>query len=875
MNWPSVERLFAAALETPAEGRRALLDSDPDAVVRAEVRRLLALHEVLSSGHDSFLNALDLNRAATLVDAVEAEGPPAVGRYEIIRRLGSGATGVVYLARDPSLGREVALKLLSPHLSQDATGIRRFTDEARAASRLDNPHIVAIHEIGRSEDDRLFIAMAYHEGETLRERIVRGSLSVEEAVRIAGDVADGLSAAHAKGIVHRDIKPENILLTARGACIVDFGIAKVAGETLTRTGAALGTAAYMSPEQTRGTGVDHRSDLWSLGVVLYEILTGQRPFRGDGSEALIYGIRHDAPEPVTTLCPGVAPAVARVVNRCLEKEPERRYPSAAEVLSALRAPLPSPEGTLAVRRWRHVGLAIGGVAVIAAAAAVVAMPKHPSPEESLVQLSTVLPLPRQPGAIAIISPSDDRSFDPVPSGSFTPGCNTGDIHDALVQGLSGTPGFHVASRPSVRIAVEAGADVPELGRRLGVTTVLEWDCRPSDGLVHVDARLIRASDGRNLWSGAYARPIGERAEIPDEIRLAVARALGLGRGDSVGVPRRPTTDLVAYDLYMRGQFARAKNTPAGSEEADGLFREAIARDSSFGLAYARLADVSMETWSGAAADRYRRVKPLFAKALELDSSLAYAHGMMGWIAMWQDRDWAAAERHLVRALARDSSSVGNYYKYAGYLAATGRMEEGLAVVRRATALDPLSSITATEVGLHLYWNRRYPEAIAVLERALAVDTIWWQKMPIVLGRAYLAVGRNDDAIREFRHAGVQTSEGFEAPALLGYALGIAGRTHEARAYVTQYELRAYASSARPIDLVAVQLGVGDTAKALDWLEQIPGDLGSRFYLLSEPIFDPLRGSARFQRVLDRLGLGEAAKRAESGRAHPANRTEHS
>ena len=275
MNWPSVERLFAAALETPAEGRQALLDSDPDDAVRAEVRRLLARHDALSRGHDSFLATLDLDRAATLVESVEPDDPPVVGRYEIVRRLGSGATGVVYLARDPSLARQVALKLLSPHLSHDATGIRRFTDEARAASRLDHPHIVAVHEIGRSADDRLFIAMAYHEGDTLRDRIARGALPVAEAMRIAGDVADGLSAAHAQGIVHRDIKPENILLTPRGACIVDFGIAKVAGETLTRTGAALGTAAYMSPEQTRGHG--GRPSLRSLVARCSALRDAHRP----------------------------------------------------------------------------------------------------------------------------------------------------------------------------------------------------------------------------------------------------------------------------------------------------------------------------------------------------------------------------------------------------------------------------------------------------------------------------------------------------------------------------------------------------------------------------------------------------------------------
>jgi tetratricopeptide (TPR) repeat protein len=266
---------------------------------------------------------------------------------------------------------------------------------------------------------------------------------------------------------------------------------------------------------------------------------------------------------------------------------------------------------------------------------------------------------------------------------------------------------------------------------------------------------------------------------------------------------------------------------------------------------------------------------MVAKALELDSTLALAHRMAGWIAMWQDRDWAAAERHLSRALALDSSDVPTYHQYAAYLAATGRMEEGLAIARRATAVDPVSSITASEVGLHLYWNRHYAEAIAVLERALVVDTIWWQKMPMVLGRAYLAVGRYDDAIREFRHAGLQSSEGFEAPALLAYALGISGRTHEANALVTQYTERAAASSARPMDLVAVHLGLGDTARALDWLEQIPGDRSARFYLLSEPIFDPIRGSARFRRVLEHLGLGAAADRADSIRAARASRTDRS
>jgi serine/threonine-protein kinase len=759
----------------------------------------------------------------------------------------------------------VALKLLSPHLSHDATGIRRFTEEARTASRLDNPHIVAIHEIGRSEDDRLFIAMAYHEGETLRDRIARGPLPVVEAVRIAGEVADGLSAAHAKGIIHRDIKPENILLTARGACIVDFGIAKVAGETLTRTGAALGTAAYMSPEQTRGTAVDHRSDLWSLGVVLYEMLTGQRPFRADGGEALIYVIRHDAAESVTAQRPGVAPAVARIVVRCLEKEPERRYHSAAEVLSLLSAPLPSDYGSGAVTRWRRVGLAVAGVA--AAAAGVFVAPKRHTTTQPPAQLSTILPLPQHPGAIAIFSPTEDRSDESLEGQRFLDAPNVGGFRGELIRGLSGTPGIRVTSRSSVRILYEAGGDVKVMGQRLGVTAVLEWNLHRRDSLISVDARLVRASDGQDLWSHVYECPIGEVGAIPEEIRRSVAGALGFGETDSARVRRVPTTDLMAFDHYLRAQHAGSQ------DEAVNLFGEAIARDSGFALAYARFAELYMRTWSGAAADRWDRVKPLVGKALELDSTLALAHRMAGWIAMWQDRDWDAAESHLSRALALDSSDISTYYQYAAYLAATGRTEEGLAIARRATVIDPVSSVTATEVGLHLYWNRRYDESIAVLERALVADTIWWQKMPMVLGRAYLAVGRHDDAIREFGRAGVQTSEGFEAPALLAYALGRAGRTHEANNLITQYGERARASSARPMDLVAAYLGLGDTARALDWVEQVPGDRSSRFYLLSEPIFDPIRGAERFRRVLETLRLGAAANRADSIRAARASRTD--
>jgi tetratricopeptide (TPR) repeat protein/TolB-like protein len=608
VNWPAVERLFAAALETRPEERQALLDSDPDDAVRAEVRRLLARHDALCSQHDSFLASLDLDRAAALLDTVESEDPPAIGRYEIVRRLGSGATGVVYLARDPSLGRHVALKLLSPHLSHDATGIRRFTDEARAASRLDNPHIVAIHEIGRSEDDRLFIAMAYHEGETLRQRIARGALPVAEAVRIAGDVADGLSAAHAKGIVHRDIKPENILLTARGACIVDFGIAKVAGETLTRTGSALGTAAYMSPEQTRGTAVDQRSDLWSLGVVLYEMLTGQRPFRADGGEALIYGIRHDAAEPVTARRPGLVPAVARAVDCCLEKDPERRYQSAAALLSVLRAPLPSSDGTGAVghelgvtqppsdaanvapetavvaaarlaptRRRRPILLAVGALLLMALGTLLWGTrPRSPAPSRSAASRTTIAVLP--------FTYRGSQEFAYLGEGMM----------DLLSANLNGAGEIRTVDPDAVlalfrqagraRLEPEQARD---LAARLGAGSYVLGNVVETGGHLRISA-LLHSGDpkegrGQALVDGGSRRLF----QLVDGL---TAQLIAQQSGGPVGALSRlaalTTDSLAALKAYLEGErHFRAWR----DDSAVQALERAIRIDSTFALAYYRMA----------------------------------------------------------------------------------------------------------------------------------------------------------------------------------------------------------------------------------------------------------------------------------------------
>jgi eukaryotic-like serine/threonine-protein kinase len=854
--WAQLEELFAAALDTPPEQRDALLESGcADASLRAEVRRLLERHEVLASSSgpsEGFLAPLDLDRAARLFDtASSAAGPRSIGRYEVVRRLGRGATGVVYLARDPLLEREAAVKLLSADLSADRVGALRFEQEARAASALDHPRVVTIYEIGRTDDERLFFAMAYHEGTTLRERIAEGPLPIDAAVRIASEIAEGLSAAHTARIIHRDIKPENVLLTARGACILDFGIAKIAGESLTRTGAALGTAAYMSPEQTRGAGVDERTDLWSLGVVLYEMLTGERPFRSAGGEALVYSVRHDPAVAVDVKRPAIPRALAAIVGRCLEKDPARRYASASEVLHALRSAATTPDRRVrGGRRW--IAAAIALVAIGAAGAVVASRREHVTGAATARAITT--------------TPSSGR----VRAIAFMPFASVGDAgkQGYLTEGMTSEVMLQLASVPQLRvadpvallIASKDGADVRTIAARLGTTSLLRGSVRHADGRMLVAAELLESEQGKTLWSRSYDRSPGDALAIAEDIRHEVVAALGIGKPAQVA--QRATSharpDPRAYDLYLRGRFAYDQRTAAGLAEAGVYFREAIAHDSTFARAYIGLADVLSAAQDSRPDERFRRAKPLVARALALDSTLAVAHRSAGWIAMWYDHDWTAAERHLRRALALDPSDIWMYHGLAAYLSAVGRTDESLALTRQATAIDPVSSATATHIGLHLFWSRRYAESIAVLEHALTIDTTW-KRTHVVLGRAYLAVGRYDDAIRALRRTGYEFAA-FSPEAVLAYGLGVAGHTAEAREITDRLEARARGTYVRPVDLVAAHLGLGDTARALDWADRIPDDRGSMIFVFSEPMYDPIRDTPRFRRVVERLGLGDAARR---------------
>jgi serine/threonine-protein kinase len=857
--WADIERAFAAALDLPPDARAAYLASaSTDPAVRDVVARLLERHVSLEAQDSGFLTPLDPGRAAALLGDADAV-PPRIGRHEVRGVLGRGAFGTVYLAHDPELGRAVAIKRLAGHLEHDGPWIERFVAEARAASQLAHPHIVTVHDIGRDDDGRLFIVMGYAAGGTLRDALGHGPLDVDTALRHAVAVADGLAAAHAVGLVHRDIKPENLLVTPHGVRITDFGIAKAIASPSTPIGAVLGTAAYMSPEQSRGFDVDARSDLWSLGVVLFELLTGTRPFAGSSRSQTIEAIRlADAPAP-STLRPEVPASVDAIVARCLAKEPADRFASADAVRDALRDALRAarhamqhdvPTGATHDVSDRSSRVSLGSrrrVVVLGAAVATLALGARWLPTGD--DATEAVAMPSSLGVLPFAVP------DTLASGRVLGGV----IATSLRQQLAATPGLRVPAFAHIMAAQRQGGPPDVIGTRSGVDAMLTGAVHREADDVTIEAALVRSGRGDTLWTARLRRPVGELAVAEREIVTSVAAALGA----SARPWRAP--DPVAYALYLRGRRVLDRWNDSTVEPAAFYFREAIARDSGFARAYLGLASTYTALQNTPPGDRFRLAKPLVARAIAAEPDLAEAHAQAASIAAWYDHDWDAAERHYQRALALDPNEIWTYHGYAALLNATGRLDSSLAITRRAMPLDPDGASTATHLAIHLAYQDRRAEAIAILQRVIARDSLAWPRAFVVLGRLYLADGRAEDALPLFRRHAPQYA-GLEARGVHAWALAASGRMAEARTMVASMEAEARAGLLGAINLVAAHTGLGDTARALDWLERVPDDRGHMLFLLTDSFYDPLRGSPRWRRVIARLGLtaADTVRRAPPG-----------
>lgn len=578
--WELAASLFDAARVLPPERRAGFLEEAcPDADLRAEVEVLLRAHMALERPDaPRFLEHLDAGRAAALlatgdpatIDADALAPGDALGRYRIIRRLGHGGMGVVYLAQDERLGRTAAIKLLRRHLSLDESARRRFEEEARAASSLDHPNIITIYDIGDAPDGRLFIAMAFHEGETLREELQRGPLPVARAVSLVRQLASGLAAAHARGIVHRDIKPENVLVTTGGvAKLVDFGIAKFAGGVQAGSGETPGTAAYMSPEQTMGAPVDGRSDLWSVGVLLYELLTGERPFPGATRAAVVAAIQHDEPRPVELRRPDVPAALAAVVQRCLVKDPAARLQRADEFLAALE---PTADPVPELRRLPRRALAVTAVAVILTVLA--GMP--------LLRATTGSRIPESATAIAVMPP--------LPATEDSALARLGrELTLTLSASLDGMGELRTVSAGTV--LAQAGPHAITLEERariaglLGATSVIHGSLLRTSALVRLDIGLFTVSSLAPLARVSVTAFPDDITALTDSAALGLLRELWRrGRAPVPSLAAMTTRSLPALRAYLDGELSIARGE---YDQAVPAFERAVAEDSTFWLAYWR------------------------------------------------------------------------------------------------------------------------------------------------------------------------------------------------------------------------------------------------------------------------------------------------
>jgi serine/threonine protein kinase/Flp pilus assembly protein TadD len=648
-----------------------------------------------------------------------------ISHYLVREKLGSGGMGVVYRADDLKLKRSVALKFLPDGLSQDREAVARFRREARAASALNHPHICTIYEVDE-HDGRHFMAMELLEGESLSARIHRKRLSAEETLRFGVEIADGLAAAHARQIVHRDIKPANIFITNRGdAKILDFGLAKplrteareleatgapasatdTADLSLTGPGITVGTVAYMSPEQALGREVDAGSDVFSLGVVLYEMATGARPFQGGTPAALFDEILHKIPEAGVHLDARLPPNLGRVIDRALEKEKAARYQSAADLLADLRSLTHDRESGVTGARL---------------------------PVESSG--------PRSVAVLAFVDMSPEKNQEHFCDG----------IAEELINCLAGIKDLRVVARTSAFFFKGKNADIREIGRTLGVETVVEGSVRKAGNTLRITAQLINVADGCHLWSERYDREVKDVFAIQDEVTSAIIDHLKLTLmpEERLGILRRRTDNLEAHELYLKGLHSLWRDPSGGFKETVRAFEQATEKDPNYAQAYWGLSSAYVQiAFFGdvPASDACPKAKLYARKALAIDPTCAEAHGVLGYVRLIYDWDGKAAEREILEAvrLGPNSSTVHAYYCFL--LLNTGRLDEGMAEALKAQSLDPFSSFIAFVVGVAFGLRRDFPRAIAEFQAGIRLNPDFFI-LHNWLGQTCIAAGRYADAI---------------------------------------------------------------------------------------------------------------------------------
>ena len=866
--YQQIGALYHAALDIEAGERAAFLEREcsGDETLRREVESLIASHE--QSGN--FIATPALSVAAEMLAAQEAgslEGQ-MVGRYRMLSPIGSGGMGRVYLAEDEALGRQVALKVLPEHFTHDNDQMQRFHREARAASALNHPNILTVHEVGQWQG-RDFIATEFVRGVTLRTRL-RRKLSLAAAVDIAQQIAGALSAAHAAGIVHRDIKPENIMIRPDGLVkILDFGIAKYAEPRCapdsqswvkTAAGVIVGTTAYMSPEQARGQEVDARTDIWSLGVILYEMIARRLPFPGKTPTDRVAAILEREPGPLSKHRGGIPHKLEEIIERALAKDKAMRYTRAADLADDLRGlrptlgdersfrfVLPTPSPSLFSLQRRSIAVAALLFLIVALSITLLAYFRRTAGgrEPVSANLGTI-------DSIAVL-PFQNLSGDPSQE-YFVDG-----MTDALIGDLAKIGALRVISRTSAMHYKGTNKSLPEIARELKVDAVVEGTVQRSGDRVHVSAQLIQAASDSHLWAAEYDRDLRDALDLQSEVAQAIAGQVRIKitpAEQNLLVTKR-TIAREAIDNYLQGRYFSNQRTEQNLRKAIAYFEDAIKADPNYAQAYAGLADSYNQlgtTMIGGLPplEARRTAESAARKALEIDNEVAEAHAALGWVNYF-NWNWAVAEEEFKHALELNPNYASAHSQYAVYLVARGRFDQALAEINRAQELDPLSLTISSSRGFILENARRYEEAIEQLRRVIALDPNHYQANWF-LAIAFIANGQFDEGIAASEKAVAVSGRAPSALGVLGLAYGFAGRKREANKILSELLRLEKQRYVTPMALTYVYIGLGKKDEALAWLEKGYEERSNHLaFSKVSPTFDPLRSDPRFADLLRRVG----------------------
>lgn len=759
-----------------------------------------------------------------------------LGRYEIRSQLGTGGMGEVYLAQDTVLDRNVALKILPPHLAEDADRMSRFVREAKSASALNHPNIITIHEIGEL-DGLHFIATEYIAGETLKTRLERDWLDLKSTLDIALQVISALDAAHRAGIVHRDIKPDNIMVRDDGIVkVLDFGLLKLTTkdrsevdsegvtkmQVRTSVGVIMGTTAYMSPEQARGQEMDARTDIWSFGCVLYEMLTNQQAFHGETMTDVLANIIHREPDSILAHRRDTPAELERIIAKAIHKNRDERYQSAKELWHDVQQ--------------LHTRLLVEAEIIRSGEGERVAQ-VQPSPF-----LSSIAVLP-----FANLSAEKDNEY-------FSEG-----LTEEIIMNLSKLQVLKVITRGSTMRYVKEGKTHKQIANDLGVQYLLEGSVRRYGSDLRITAQLVDAFRDEYIWAETYRGTMKDIFDIQEKVASEIAQALQirLSPDEKQNLKKRPTENTGAYQLYLQGRFFWNKRSEEGLKTAIRYFEQAIEKDPHYAVAWAGIADsysLLGEYGNIPRKELYPKARAAVNKALEIDDQLAEVHTSLASILMLSEWDWANSEKEFKLALELNPNYATAHHWYSQWFLNMGRLEESLRMISRAAELDPISQAILKDQGLALYYNRQYDEAVEMALKTLELDPTYAAAHRL-LSLAYQAKGMFAEAIVENQKWGALTGNKVEATVTLAQLYAVSGQAEEARRLIdgVQRDQIAMDQISRGLALVYTALGEHDVA--FKYLENsYERHEESILTLKVDPKVDPLRADPRFTALLRKIGI---------------------